>query len=187
MENKQKIQEVSSKAVKLLTIIKRLLIVLIIILSISTFVLMIASFTDLLYNLINNNLDIYGTIEIRLQESVGFVSTSRVITLDQVINNDLFYDLMGEMLAKSFVVLSNLIISLVLVNLFRGLFNKMKDLESPFSLELVKSIKAVFIATSILVFINAQLIGIIVALTLSCFYFLYKYGCELQEQYDETL
>lgn len=71
--------------------------------------------------------------------------------------------------------------------LLKPLFVKLSNDETPFTKEMAKKIKVAFIIITILVIIHDLFIGILTGGLLTCFYFIFLYGCGLQKEEDETL
>lgn len=75
----------------------------------------------------------------------------------------------------------------VVLHFVAKVFKVLKESDSPFRPEIVKSLKIAFVLTALLVLQSSLLIGAIVALSLWCIFLIFEYGCELQQQSDETL
>lgn len=76
----------------------------------------------------------------------------------------------------------------VVLHFVAKVFKALKESDSPFRPEIVKSIKIVFVLISILLVLQSGfLIGALVALSLWCIFLIFEYGCELQQQSDEIL
>lgn len=67
------------------------------------------------------------------------------------------------------------------------IFKKICNDYSPFLPEIVKDIKIVLLLTTLLILKNSIGLGIISGFTFWGIIELYEYGCELQNQVDETL
>lgn len=75
----------------------------------------------------------------------------------------------------------------VVLHFVAKVFQSLKKNDSPFRPEVVKSLKIAFVLIALLALSNSLLIGAIVSLSLWCIFLIFEYGCELQQQSDETL
>lgn len=69
----------------------------------------------------------------------------------------------------------------------RAIFIQILDAESPFSVESKRHLKVIFALITICVFLENQLIGLLLGFVFLYLYRLFAYGCELQKESDETL
>lgn len=58
---------------------------------------------------------------------------------------------------------------------------------SPFRPEIIKSLKVVFVLTTLFALHSSLLMGAVIGLFMWCILQIFEYGCELQKQSDETL
>lgn len=136
------------------------------------------------------NPDTVGNLEINLSESgnVFVVMFDKLTLLDLWQNKDLAIAVLEDAAVECFGGLITCIITLILMNLIKGIFVKLEKSESPFNTELNKDLKKSFIAITILVLFNASwIVALIVGLTLLVVYYLYQYGASLQKDVDETI
>ena len=97
----------------------------------------------------------------------------------------------GKVAEASIVFLiSGILFSLILTIIMHfivKIFKKICNDYSPFLPEIVKDIKIVLLLTTLLILKNSIGLGIISGFTFWGIIELYEYGCELQNQVDETL
>ena len=76
----------------------------------------------------------------------------------------------------------------VITNCLTSIFKSIKDSESPFSEEVIRKLRKVFILISVVMFIGEGIgNGALCAVICWCIYTIFKYGYVLQKQADETL
>lgn len=80
-----------------------------------------------------------------------------------------------------------LIIFAVLLHFVSRVFKEIKESDSPFRKSILKDMIVVFVLITLLVLQNSILTGVMVGFSLWCIYSVFDYGCELQQQSDETL
>lgn len=131
-----------------------------------------------------------GNIEINIGESGNIILIiADKITLGELVDNKpLMMNMLGSGAIECVEGLISCVITLVLMNLVKGMFEKLEKAESPFNTELNSDLKKSFIAITILVLFNASwIIALIVGLMLAVVYYLYQYGASLQKDVDETI
>lgn len=75
----------------------------------------------------------------------------------------------------------------VLLHFTGRVFKKIKESDSPFRRSILKDMRVVLVLITLLALQSSILIGVMVGFSLWCIYSVFDYGCELQQQSDETL
>lgn len=76
----------------------------------------------------------------------------------------------------------------VVLHFVAKVFKALKESDSPFRPAVIKNIKIVFVLISIFLALQSGfLAGALVAVSLWGIFMIFEYGCELQQQFDETL
>lgn len=84
--------------------------------------------------------------------------------------------------------LVNCIVLYFVFHFFRSIFISIEQSESPFTEDVLKKLKIVFIALTIFVLFSFGLLQAIIAgLIMRGFYYIIDYGCAIQTEVDETL
>jgi len=117
----------------------------------------------------------------------GIVSFTDSATLTDLHNSGELHDAMQHAIGNLAVGLIYCILALIIVKIVSRTFSKIIESESPFSVDLLKDIKSLFIVIIILSAANSLGLAILIGLTLRCLYAIFKYGCELQTESDHTL
>lgn len=121
----------------------------------------------------------FSEAELSIKLESGFFSG--VFRLDQT---ESVAEVLGVYLLTGSVML---ICVLVILHFVGKVFKKLKESYSPFGPEIVKSMKIAFVLITVLVLQSSLLIGALVGVSLWCVFQIFEYGCELQQQSDETL
>jgi hypothetical protein len=66
-------------------------------------------------------------------------------------------------------------------------FKKIVESDTPFTYEIMKNLKVMFILITVICVMNSLVLGLVVGFILMCLYYIFRYGCELQTESDETL
>ena len=98
-----------------------------------------------------------------------------------------FDDLLVYLIGEGSYATVMCILILLGLRFFDNLFIKLSKAESPFNKEYINDIKKVFIIVGIISICSSLFIGIFISLALVCFYYIYKIGCDLQEENDEMI
>lgn len=185
-ETKQKLIKISEKGCKVIKVFKILCIVLLVILALALFANCLKLiFMDSVIEYLNDNLHLWGDKTFNFSKTIGIGRVQ--ITVKEALEQNLYDDIILSETISNISPVAFLIVILVFLKSVKGLFISIANVDSPFSKEVLDSIKKTFISLSILVIMIDVLCGIIAGLCLSCFYVLYKYGCEIQEENDQTV
>lgn len=185
-ETKQKLTKICEKCCKFIKVCKVICIVLLVILSISLFMnLLKLIFMNNVIEYLNDNLHLWGSNTFSFDKNIGIGVDQ--ITVEEALQRNLYNDIILDETFSDFSHVCFLIVILIFLKYIRGLFVAISKVESPFSKELLDSFKKAIISLTVLVILTDILCGIIVGFCLSCFYVLYKYGCELQEENDQIV
>ena len=190
-QNKEKINKFSRGVVGISKVGKICAIIGIVGCAIALIFLAIAAFAyDPFVEYVRANPDTIGNIEINLGEKGNLILVVfDKITLGELIEHkELMMTTLGDAAIECVEGLVSCIITLILMNFIKGMFEKLEKSESPFNTDLNKDLKKSFIALTLLVLINASwIVAAIVGLTLVIVYYLYQYGTSLQKDVDETI
>lgn len=96
---------------------------------------------------------------------------------------DFLYGIAGECFAGAI----SIILVIVAFSFLKKAFVHIHDSETPFQESTLKDLKISFIVITVLCFTYSLLFGVVLLLILKCLYNIFKYGCELQTESDETL
>ena len=75
----------------------------------------------------------------------------------------------------------------IIMHFLAKVFTDIRESYSPFRPEIVKSLKVVFVLTTLFALRSSLLMGVIIGFSMWCVLHIFEYGCELQRQSDETL
>lgn len=104
--------------------------------------------------------------------------------VEQIVERGSFAVVIGIYIITMAVILG---IIAVLTHFIGKVFKTLRESYSPFVPKIVKELKVAFILIAILSFTSGVGIGAVVSLALWSLFYIFKYGCELQRQSDETL
>lgn len=97
-------------------------------------------------------------------------------------------DSVSVTLGVHMIVMGIVLIGFSVIMHFLGkAFAKIRESYSPFRPEIIKSLKVVFVMTTLFALDSSLLMGIIIGFSMWCVLQIFEYGCELQRQSDETL
>lgn len=78
-------------------------------------------------------------------------------------------------------------LALKLLFMTSALFERIQASETPFTLDIVKKMKAMAIMLGVVVAVDNGYLGVVIAFVVYAFAMIFEYGGELQKQVDETL
>ena len=85
-------------------------------------------------------------------------------------------------------VLVILIIMYVMFSILKSIFKDIENSETPFSYEVLRKVKKLFIVIVLMVLISSDFgSALLAALLFRCIYCILDYGCAIQTEVDETL
>lgn len=120
-------------------------------------------------------------------ESLMFLDKKAVYLSELYMDGSLNLLLYG--LAVSFLgSAAGMVITVILLHFAQKVFILMENSESPFDKSLLKPFRIIFIIITIVAVFKASVFfGLLVGGLLLCMYFIYAYGCNMQEDEDHTL
>ncbi len=186
MQDKQKVQKISQGVYKTLKVLKIVFLVVAIVLMALAIVCAILGATGVFERVYDH----YPKLgEIRVAEIFDDYDIDKFAgyTVKDVYdegNLDLLsYIFAGLIFAEGVKVL----VGFFILWYFIPTFEILSKSETPFTREISKRLKVTFILITILVLVEGALIGVLVGAILACLYYMYSYGCQLQENEDQTL
>lgn len=188
MENQEmKLQKIKKSCKVSATILK--------VFSIIVLVLAVAFFTGATLMLanaqkVNNYLvsDESGDVGESLIETFGDVEMESSIDALQEFMDDCKYPIVMICASYLYILGIALVVVLIALSILRKVFVVIYESGTPFSVEVLKKLKKVFIFITIFMFLTTGgIMAIITAMILFCIYNIFSYGVSLQELSDETL
>ncbi len=186
-ENKEKIKKVASGFYKALRVIKVLLIIGIVLTIIWSIAFFILGATDAVTTLYEKYPKIFGDIEITIDKDELMFIKNKTITLEEVYQNNELDKLMYGEGVMALAEATSIVVFYFIAHYTQKVFRLLKDNESPFDESLLKPFKVLFIVLTIIILTRSVFFGILTGGILACMYFIYLYGCSMQEDEDHTL
>lgn len=187
VESKEKLKKVSSGLCKVLRVVKIILIVLSIIAAIEALVFFVLGGTDLITKIYEANESKLANVKLEYDsDKFIFINYNYVYLKDLYAKGDLDKLVLGYGV-ETIGVAINLCVFAVVCHYIRKVFILFRDNENPFDVSMLKPLKIMFILITILIIIKNVIVGLIVGGLLACLYFIYLYGCCMQEEDDHTL
>lgn len=187
MENQKQIQKFSNQALKWSKIIKIIGRVAAIITALFTITMFIFLLTGWAEDFVIEHADFFNKIKIDAPSDKEFLAIKSEVSLIELISMKKFDDLLVYLIGEGSYATVMCILILLGLRFFDNLFIKLSKAESPFNKEYINDIKKVFIIVGIISICSSIFIGIFISLALVCFYYIYKIGCDLQEENDEMI
>lgn len=186
-ESKEKLKRVASGLSKVLKVVKIILIVVSVIALIEAVVFFILGGTDYITKIYEAHESKLANIKVEYDnDKFIFIKYNYVYLKDLYVNGDLDKLILGygvETLAAAI----NFAVFALVCHYIRKVFVLLRDNENPFDVSMLKPLKIMFVLITILIIFKNLIIGIIVGGLLACLYFIYLYGCCMQEEDDHTL
>lgn len=187
-ENIIKLKKVSGVFEKITHVLKILAIVGAIIMAVYALFALIAGLTGLLNKLYETYPDFIGKFEISYDSKSMVFIDKRSLTFKELYEEGLLNKFMYGNSLVSLSISAELVIYAIIIHFIRKVFLLINQNETPFSVELLKPFKVCFIILTLVIVFRYSLIpGLIIGGILACIYFIYSYGCNMQEDEDLTL
>lgn len=185
-ESKEKLKKISSSFDKIISVVKIILLICIIFSILFAVVVFVLGATDAITKLYENHPRLFENLDLDTkEESLMFVKSN--LTIEEIYANGdldkLMYGISLKFLSSTLIM----VITYIIAHYLQKIFRMLKTNESPFDENLLKPFKVLFIIITILVLIKHVILGILIGGVLACMYFIYAYGCRMQEDEDHTL
>ncbi len=188
MENRQKIKQISGKALKFIKVLKIISIILFVLSLIFSLLIMAGCINDVLLKFLNNHPKILNNTDIKFKNDGLIINiTEYKIPLKTIVENNKLNELLLDTGLNMLVNSLGILLTFFILNFFKKAIEMINTSDTPFTEEIIKEIKKTFILIFVIVLLKSAIVSIIVGLSLSCVYYIFKYGIELQKESDETL
>ena len=184
MSTRENIKKVSKTVLKVTKIGKVLSIISMVVALVAGIFLSVSAATGSLLEWIHmaQNSEVGSHLVIR--ESHGIIQTEeQLIHLEDEALTEYFWEAIGDCFAGVIIMIA----LFLLLHFLAKVFRVFADSETPFVPELVFGLKRVFIMITVLCVFESIFLAIVVGVSLKCLLEIFKYGCELQIESDETL
>ncbi len=179
---KTKIRETSGKILRISKVLHILSIIGLVMCIIGAVTCTVLRYNPILSNYVSNHPDVLQQISETDDDLHLFVSVSHPVETMDNLNT-----VLNKAIENCFEGIVTLVLVLILLKYITKLFHKIVESDSPFQTRFLNDIKNIFIVIGILCFSSSIPLGIIMIFVLICLYYIFKYGCELQKESDETL
>ena len=187
-ENISKIKNISgglSKATKLLKILMIVISIIMLILSVTFAIIALSNLATKIYE---SNTDLFGNLNIKNDTKTLIFISERNVKLSVIYANGSLNNLVYGYALNFLIISVELVIYAIILHFLTKLFNLINENETPFNVNLLKPFRICFIIlTLVLVLRYSVVCGILVGGILACLYFIYAYGCNMQEDEDMML
>ncbi|MCR5350467.1 MAG: hypothetical protein K6E20_05725 [Acholeplasmatales bacterium] len=183
--SKENLKKYSSIFYKLLMVIKVFLIVfavIFIVLGLTTFMLGVS---DKISDIYRDHPKMFENIDFEKDDALMFVKNE--VTVEEIYLSGDLDKLMYGYAVYYAAHAAIMVVSVCLCHYVQKIFKLISLSESPFDTKLLKPLKILFIILTIFSVIKSGLLGLLVGGILLCMYFMYMYGCKMQEDEDHTL
>lgn len=181
-ETKIKIKQMSEKVIKFSKIARILCIIGIIGSTIGASACTYIRYSTTAQQYIIEHADIFDGITVNDSSKHLLTFSSDAVSFSENI-----YDALTQGIENCVEAIIALVLTIILLKFLCRLFAKIIDSDSPFREDLLADIKKIFIIVGILCFSSSIILGIVMVFVLICLFNMFKYGCELQKESDETL
>lgn len=188
IQNKERLKKTATIITNILKVVKIILIVgasILVLLSITSAILGVTGAFTKLYEQFPEE---FSNIKLTLDNNYYMFVKERNITLGEIyLNGELDLLLYGVAVTLISSAVSA-VIFILLIHFAQKVFILMSKNESPFDKSLLVPFRVLFIIlTVIIVFKSSVFFGLLVGGLLLCLYFIYSYGCKMQEDEDMIL
>ena len=187
VESKEKLKKVSSVLCKVLKVVKIILIVVAAIAVVEAIAFFIIGGTDYITKFYEAHESRLADIKLNYNnDKFLFIEYDYMYLKDIYAKGDLDKLMLGYGVETLGAAVNCTVLAIV-CHFIRKVFILLRDNENPFDTSMLKPLKIMFILITIIVIIKNLFIGILVGGLLTCLYFIYLYGCCMQEDEDHTL
>ncbi len=131
-------------------------------------------------------------IDTALRELVASGKISLYLSQENIVRFHMNNNIEMQSYAKELLInvmqgMMALIFITVLLAFIGRIFKVIKDNYSPFTGKIMRELKITFILITLLAANSGLIMGCVIGFALYCVYQIFAYGCELQQQSDETM
>lgn len=183
-QTKEKIKQVGNTVLKVAKVAKILTIIGIISCAVAGSLFSVILISDRLPQIWEDHPGITEKITIHEEHAFGLIRIKTEVTdYDMEDLNDYMLDIAIECFI--FVIMGILLV--IVLDEVTKTFRMMAESDSPFNEQLLKRLKPIFILITVICAFEGIILALVVGAVLKCLYEIFKYGCELQMEADETL
>lgn len=187
-ENMAKLKKVSGGFEKATKVFKILVIIAAAFMLACAIFSLIAGLTGLVNKMYESFPDRMGKIQIDYNSKALMFMEKRSVSLAELYNQGLVNKFMYGNAVVCLSIACELTIYAIILHFLRKLFIMINTNETPFNVNMLKPFRACFIILTIVIIFRYSLVpGLIIGGILACVYFIYAYGCNMQEDEDQTL
>ena len=187
-ENLQKLKKVSGGFEKAAGVLKILLIILASFMAACAIFSAIAGVTGLMNKMYEAFPDFWSKVKVDYDSKGLMFIKSGSTTLKELYEQGLLNKFMYGNAVSAIGIASELAIYAIILHFLKKLFASINESETPFNPNLLTPFKVCFIILTIVIVFRYSLFpGILIGGLLACLYFIYAYGCNMQEDEDQTL
>ena len=187
-ENLQKLKKVSGGFEKAAKVLKILLIIFASFMAACAIFSAIAGVTGLMNKLYELQPEFWGNVKVDYNSKALVFIEKNNVTLKELYEQGLLNKFMYGNAVSCIGIASELAVYAIILHFLQKLFASINASETPFNPDLLKPFKICFIILTIVIVFRYSLFpGILIGGLLACVYFIYAYGCNMQEDEDQTL
>ncbi len=187
-ENLQKLKKVSSGFEKAAKVFKILLIIFASFMAACALFSVIAGATGLVNKIYELQPEFWGNVKVDYNSKALVFIEKNNLTLKELYEQGLLNKFMYGNAVSCISIATELAVYAIILHFLRKLFALINETETPFNPSLLKPFRVCFIILTIVIVFRYSLFpGILIGGLLACLYFIYAYGCNMQEDEDQTL
>ena len=187
-ENLQKLKKVSSGLEKAAKVFKILLIIFASFMAACALFSVIAGATGLVNKIYELQPEFWGNVKVDYNSKALVFIEKNNVTLKELYEQGLLNKFMYGNAVSCIGIATELAVYAIILHFLRKLFALINETETPFNPSLLKPFRVCFIILTIVIVFRYSLFpGILIGGLLACLYFIYAYGCNMQEDEDQTL
>lgn len=188
-QNKEKLIKVATTFDKVLQVFKILSIIGIVLFVLAAITFAILGVTGAATKIYELNPELFGKMKISdNKDAFMFLNDEKTVYLREIYEIGKLDMLLYGVAVGSLSVATETVVYLLIMIYLQKVFRTIETNETPFNTNLLKPFKILFIVLTILAIFRYNLFaGILTGGLLACIYFIYAYGCNMQEDEDQTL
>ena len=187
-ENLQKLKKVSSGFEKAAKVLKILLIILASFMAACAIFSAIAGVTGLMNKIYEAYPEFWSKVKVDYDSKGLMFIKGGSTTVKELYEQGLLDKFMYGNAVSCISIATELTVYAIILHFLRKLFALINETETPFNPSLLKPFRVCFIILTIVIVFRYSLFpGILIGGLLACLYFIYAYGCNMQEDEDQTL
>ena len=187
-ENIKKLKKLSGGFEKVAKVLKIIMIVLASVMLGCAIFSAIAGVTGLTNKIYELSPQFWGDVKVSSDSKSLMFIDKNFLSVKELYEQGLLDKFMYGNAVSCLAISTELVVYAIILHFVRKLFNLMNVNETPFNTNLLKPFRICFILlTLIIIFRYSLLPGVLIGGLLGCLYFIYAYGCNMQEDEDQTL